>query len=88
MSISYQTWIKTKWTILEFRNFIKEAVNITKSLNNLISQCQVYYHLGAYDEALHYALGAATLLDLNISSEYVDTVVGMFLLLCFEIVSA
>ncbi|XP_063692760.1 26S proteasome non-ATPase regulatory subunit 1-like [Bolinopsis microptera] len=37
---------------------------------------KVYYHLGAYDEALHYALGAASLLDVNQSSEYVDTVVA------------
>ena len=36
----------------------------------------MYYHLGAYDEALQYALGAAYLLNLNEISEYTDTVVG------------
>ena len=46
-----------------------------RELSALVAS-KVYYHLGAYDEALHYALGAASLLDVNQSSEYVDTVVG------------
>ena len=48
-----------------------------RELSALVAS-KVYYHLGAYDDALHYALGAASLLDLNQYSEYVDTVVGEF----------
>ena len=55
-----------------------------RELSALVAS-KVYYHLGAYDEALHYALGAASLLDVNQSSEYVDTVVGQFLLLLIYI---
>ena len=45
---------------------------------------QVYYHLGAYDEALYYALGAATLLNINEPSEYVETVIGRYLIPLFS----
>ena len=37
---------------------------------------KVYYHLGAYDEALNYALGADDLFDVNQRSEYVETIIG------------
>ena len=36
----------------------------------------MYYHLGAYEESLTYALGADDLFDVNESSEYVETTVG------------
>ena len=37
---------------------------------------QVYYHLGAYDDSLTYALGAGDLFDVNGHSEYVETIIG------------
>lgn len=36
---------------------------------------KVYYHLGAFDESLTYALGAGQRLDVNGSSEYVETII-------------
>ena len=38
---------------------------------------QVYYHLGAFDDSLAYALGAGDLFDVNGHSEYVETIIGM-----------
>ena len=41
-----------------------------------VSHFQVYYHLGAYDDSLTYALGAGDLFDVNGHSEYVETIIG------------
>ena len=37
---------------------------------------QVYYHLGAFEDSVTYALGADKLFNVNASSEYVETIVG------------
>lgn len=37
---------------------------------------QVYYHLGAYDDSVTYALGAGKLFDLDAQSEYVLTILS------------
>jgi 26S proteasome regulatory subunit N2 len=37
---------------------------------------KVYYHLGAFEESVTYALGAGSLFDVNGTSEYVETIVG------------
>ena len=38
---------------------------------------KVYYHLGAYEDSLTYALGAGDLFDVNGHSEYVETIIGI-----------
>ena len=38
----------------------------------------MYYHLGAFEDSLTYALGADSLFDVNGVSEYVETIIGMF----------
>ncbi|XP_059611260.1 26S proteasome non-ATPase regulatory subunit 1 [Phlebotomus argentipes] len=37
---------------------------------------KVYYHLGSFEDALTYALGAGGLFDVNARNEYVDTIVA------------
>jgi len=37
---------------------------------------KVYYHLGAYEDSLTFALGAGKLFDVNVSSEYVETIIA------------
>ena len=37
---------------------------------------QVYYHLGAFEESLTFALGAGSLFNVNDTSEYVETIIG------------
>lgn len=37
---------------------------------------KVYYHLGAFEDSLTYALGAGDLFDVNARSEYVETTLG------------
>lgn len=40
---------------------------------------KVYYHLGAFEDSLTYALGAGDLFDVNARSEYVETTLGKYL---------
>lgn len=37
---------------------------------------KVYYHLGAFEDSLTYALGAGDLFDVNARNEYVDTTIA------------
>jgi len=37
---------------------------------------KVYYHLGSFDNALQYALGAGKLFNVDESSEYVETIIA------------
>lgn len=40
---------------------------------------KVYYHLGAFEDSLTYALGAGELFDVNARSEYVETTLGEYI---------
>lgn len=40
---------------------------------------KVFYHLGAFEESLNYALGAGDLFNVNDNSEYVETIIGNYL---------
>lgn len=37
---------------------------------------KVFYHLGAFEESLNYALGAGDLFNVTDESEYVETIIG------------
>lgn len=39
---------------------------------------KVFYHLGAFEESLNYALGAGDLFNVNDNSEYVETIIGNY----------
>lgn len=39
---------------------------------------KVFYHLGAFEESLNYALGAGDLFNVTDDSEYVETIIGEF----------
>ena len=45
---------------------------------------KVYYHLGAYKEALHLALGAGQHFDVEAKSEYVENIICTFFFLCLN----
>lgn len=45
---------------------------------------KVYYHLGAFEDSLTYALGAGDLFDVNARSEYVETTLGKCLIKIYE----
>ncbi len=39
------------------------------------ADCEVYFHLGEYNEALSFALGAGKLFDLSSKTEFVETII-------------
>jgi 26S proteasome regulatory subunit N2 len=45
---------------------------------------KVYYHLGAFEESLTYALGAMELFDVNSTTEYVETTICKYVLSCLQ----
>ncbi len=45
-----------------------------KELAALVAS-KVYYHLGEYEEALEFALGAGTLFDTSLKTDYVETII-------------
>ena len=49
-----------------------------RQLAALISS-KVYYHLGVYEDAMNFALGAGDKFDVNVKSEYVDTILSQCL---------
>ena len=49
-----------------------------RQLAALISS-KVYYHLGAYEDAMNFALGAGDRFDVSVKSEYVDTILSQCL---------
>lgn len=38
---------------------------------------KVYYHLGAFEDSMMYALGAGNLFDISGKSEFIDTIICM-----------
>lgn len=42
----------------------------------LLRISKVYYHLGAMEEAVQFALKAGNLFDISSHSEFVDTIIG------------
>ena len=46
---------------------------------------KVYYHLGAYEDSLTYALGAGDLFDVNGHSEYVETIIGNYMCMFLKV---
>ena len=49
-----------------------------RNLAGLVAS-KVYYHLGSFDNALQYALGAGKYFNVDESSEYVETIICKWL---------
>jgi 26S proteasome regulatory subunit N2 len=41
---------------------------------------KVYYHLGEYEDSLSFALAADSLFDISSSDQFVETIIGKFVL--------
>lgn len=62
---------------------VATIILIITIMNDLFSS-KVYYHLGAYEDSLTYALGAGDLFDVNGHSEYVETIIGNYKLKVYK----
>ncbi len=56
----------------------EDATFPQKQLAALVAS-KVYYHLGEFEDSLTFALGAGALFDLNLKSEYVETIICIFI---------
>ena len=68
------------WRILTFA-ILSEILYEDKSFPNgqlaALVASKVYYNLGEYQESLTFALRAGSLFDLNLKTEYVETLICM-----------
>lgn len=55
---------------------LHEDVNFECNKLAALLASKVYYHMAEYDDALHFALCAEELFDLNSNSEFVETIIG------------
>lgn len=72
-------WAEISESIDKIEVLFEDQQFKSKQLAALVAS-KVYYHLGAYEESLTYALGAGDLFDVNDNSEFVQTIISK----CFD----
>ena len=74
------TYVKVTDFIYGLLFFFSEILYEDKGFNEqklaALVASKVYYHLGAFNDSVHYALCAGNLFDVNDRSEYVETIIG------------
>jgi 26S proteasome regulatory subunit N2 len=74
-SIVDEFWAEISEIIEKIEVLYEDEAFIDRKLAALVAS-KVYYHLGSFEDSLTYALGAGELFDVNLSSEYVDTIIA------------
>lgn len=64
--------------LFRFSEILFEDKGFTEQKLAALVASKVYYHLGAFNDSVHYALCAGNLFDVNDRSEYVETIIGGF----------
>jgi 26S proteasome regulatory subunit N2 len=62
----------------KFSEILYEKDNFGQRQLAALVASKVYYHLGEYEEALTFALGAGKLFDISLKNDYVETIVCIF----------
>lgn len=70
-----QFWPEISESIEKIEILHEDKVFAQHQLAALVAS-KVYYHLGAFEDSLTYALGAGDLFDVNARNEYVDTTIA------------
>ena len=73
-----QFWTEISEVVGKIEVLYEDEHFADRQLAALISS-KVYYHLGAYEDAMNFALGAGDKFDVNVKSEYVDTILSQCL---------
>ncbi|PFX28992.1 26S proteasome non-ATPase regulatory subunit 1 [Stylophora pistillata] len=68
-------WAEISESVEKIEVLYEDETFKQRQLSALLAS-KVYYHLGAYDDSLAYALGAGDLFDVNGHSEYVETIIA------------
>lgn len=66
--------------LISFREVLYEDEGFRSRQFAALVASKVFYHLGAFEESLNYALGAGDLFNVNDNSEYVETIIGNYFL--------
>lgn len=70
-----QFWPEISESIEKIEILHEDKVFSQHQLAALVAS-KVYYHLGAFEDSLTYALGAGDLFDVNARNEYIDTTIA------------
>ncbi len=70
-----QFWAEISETVDKVEMLYEDESFKHRNLAALVAS-KVYYHLGAFEDSLTYALGADDLFDVNDTSEYVETIIA------------
>ncbi|KAG0327315.1 proteasome regulatory particle base subunit [Dissophora globulifera] len=70
-----QFWAEISDAVSKIEIMYEDAEFKDRQLAALVAS-KVYYHLGEFEDSLNFALGAGSLFDLSLKSEYVDTIVS------------
>ena len=73
-SIVDEFWAEISESVDKIEMLYEDATFKHRDLAALVAS-KVYYHLGAFEDSLTYALGAGSLFDVNSTSEYVETTI-------------
>ena len=70
-----QFWAEISETVDKVEMLYEDESFQHRTLAALVAS-KVYYHLGAFEDSLTYALGAGDLFDVNDTTEYVETTIA------------
>ncbi|KAH9523483.1 26S proteasome non-ATPase regulatory subunit 1 [Bulinus truncatus] len=68
-------WAEISENVGKLEVLYEDATFKSKELAALVAS-KVYYHLGAYEESVNFALGAGSLFNVNDTSEFVETIIA------------
>jgi len=68
-------WPEISEAIVKVESLCEDKSFKNRDLAALLAS-KIYYHLGSFDDCLAYAISANNLLDINVKSEYIDTIIS------------
>lgn len=68
-------WPEISEAIVKVESLCEDKSFRNRDLAALLAS-KIYYHLGSFDDCLAYAITANNLFDINVKSEYVDTIIS------------
>lgn len=68
-------WPEISEAIVKVESLCEDKSFRNRDLAALLAS-KIYYHLGSFDDCLAYAISANNLFDINLKSEYVDTIIS------------
>ncbi|XP_072428502.1 26S proteasome non-ATPase regulatory subunit 1 [Chiloscyllium punctatum] len=74
-SVVNDFWAEISESVVKIEELYEDETFRSREFAALVAS-KVFYHLGAFEESLNYALGAGDLFNVNDESEYVETIIA------------